>query len=541
MASTKWLLVDDPDSRIKYNGNWDAVPPSQMNFGTPFENTLHGITGEGSFTVPFSGRSTIRSFQCHVIPLLILRQGSSLQVYGRVQPVSSVQTAYDCLVDNIIIPQSPSPPLPQGSWILCATNDLDITSHTLTIQVKSPSVTFQLDFFQYIPISNSDFDHAFSWVDNIDPSITYDGTWRSVDDVAVMTSTTGGKASVSFTGANTKPSISPSVSLTWFGYIPENVSRRSMTGMYTIDGGAEQTFSFTGPQDTSARFYNQAYFQTLNLSQGQHTLEVTFGGDSAVLPLTLDYLMIKNSDGNLNVPSSSAPASTADTTPTPGTPNLPPNTSSSTDHINASSKPPIGAIVGGVIGGLALIVLLALLAFFLRRRQQKDDREAKEITQVMSPYTSSPTTAQRSGPAPSSTTSTSPRTASPSGRGAGKFAPVLRMPSPGSPEPASSTSATTSPFSDAARIMTQSSPLNNTSAYSTVSGSVNNSVGADMSVTSSPVTPLQLSGGNLKSSASSTVPLSPQRFVRHDDSGIRIPPRGSDGAFVELPPLYTSG
>jgi hypothetical protein len=57
---------------------------------------------------------------------------------------------------------------------------------------------------------------------------------------------------------------------------------------------------------------------------------------------------------------------------------LPTNPSGSSKGHKAT---PIGAIVGGVIGGLALIILLALLIFFCMRRRRRRREEIKSATQ----------------------------------------------------------------------------------------------------------------------------------------------------------------
>lgn len=53
----------------------------------------------------------------------------------------------------------------------------------------------------------------------------------------------------------------------------------------------------------------------------------------------------------------------------------------SSDSSKGSKGAPIGAIVGGVIGGLALLVLLALLIFFCLRRRRRRREEIKSATQ----------------------------------------------------------------------------------------------------------------------------------------------------------------
>ncbi|KAI4727677.1 hypothetical protein E4T49_04497 [Aureobasidium sp. EXF-10728] len=55
----------------------------------------------------------------------------------------------------------------------------------------------------------------------------------------------------------------------------------------------------------------------------------------------------------------------------------------SSDPSRGSKGIPIGAIVGGVIGGLALLILLALLVFFCLRSRRRKREERREATQSL--------------------------------------------------------------------------------------------------------------------------------------------------------------
>jgi hypothetical protein len=46
------------------------------------------------------------------------------------------------------------------------------------------------------------------------------------------------------------------------------------------------------------------------------------------------------------------------------------------------SKPPVGAIVGGTLGGVAFIVLLAILLFFCLKRRSKERRESNDSSLI---------------------------------------------------------------------------------------------------------------------------------------------------------------
>ena len=59
MASRK-VVLDDSDQRIKYSGNWftkEGSPSSSAWTGPVFQNTLHGVIGDGSMSFLFNGES----------------------------------------------------------------------------------------------------------------------------------------------------------------------------------------------------------------------------------------------------------------------------------------------------------------------------------------------------------------------------------------------------------------------------------------------------------------------------------------------------
>jgi len=54
------IYVDDTSPLISYKGSWDIngnkYSPANTLWGGPFENTLHALSGSGSFTFYFTGK-----------------------------------------------------------------------------------------------------------------------------------------------------------------------------------------------------------------------------------------------------------------------------------------------------------------------------------------------------------------------------------------------------------------------------------------------------------------------------------------------------
>ena len=58
--SQRLILVDDTSPDIQYYGPWFEVQNTQLdtgNWGSPFENTLHGVNVSASMSFSFSGMS----------------------------------------------------------------------------------------------------------------------------------------------------------------------------------------------------------------------------------------------------------------------------------------------------------------------------------------------------------------------------------------------------------------------------------------------------------------------------------------------------
>lgn len=105
-----------------------------------------------------------------------------------------------------------------------------------------------------------------------------------------------------------------------------------------------------------------AAFQSTTLSNDPHSLQIIVASSNA--PLLLDAIGVAsqnsvNGQGAAGVSQTSIPVSTS--------------SPSATSAASSGSKVPVGAIVGGVIGGLALLLLALVAAYFFcwRRRNQK--------------------------------------------------------------------------------------------------------------------------------------------------------------------------
>ncbi|KAG8714167.1 hypothetical protein FRC09_017919 [Ceratobasidium sp. 395] len=157
------------------------------------------------------------------------------------------------------------------------------------------------------------------------------------------------------------------------------------TGYYrTYLGNCQPVTNRSLPNTAQTAACNQGikipnYLYTLFWDQGDWFYEVT--RQTAQLQITSGQNGTKCPTSTSSArPSSTAPAS--------------PSTNPNPDN---SSSPNVGAIVGGVVGGVGLLVIAALVFWFSRRRRSRgivDLTEEREPDMTYEPYVDRPTTAQ---------------------------------------------------------------------------------------------------------------------------------------------------
>ena len=359
------------------------------------------------------------------------------------------------------------------------------------------------------------------------------------------------------------------VSLAWYGFIPTELPHAATTGAYSIDGQSAVSFLLKGLPAESITIYNQKFFETTTLPYGHHKITVLYQGSGETTPLTLDYLIVQN--GTVPVGSSTSTS----LGPSPTGKNAGSNTNDTT-----SSKSNVGAIAGGVIGGLGLILLACLLFLCYRRKQRKQqnlrDKEMHYEDKTLPATLVEPflydsaghhsTTALPNngtdypsylGSYPSyvgSYPSTDPVRTDANTRTTGGGHTHGSMPSLGASEMQSSVMAPT------------------TSSGFTSPSNMNATTGHGPGEAPTTYVPYQPMPTKLQREAQATAtfarPLQPQRpgqtspsvsdfsseatggtgtsgsgrrLVVHEDSGIRLPQRGNSGGVVEVPPMYTPG
>ncbi|KAG6830289.1 hypothetical protein H0H87_008587 [Tephrocybe sp. NHM501043] len=350
MATTvRDIIVDDSDPRIEYSGAQ-----------TTWTTDTTGLNDVGTYGPIYNGTSHgTRSFQRTAIFAYGTNKQTNYPSNNTYSPGGS------CIVDLVNYNTTPGFFDPQNNWLLCYAQNLKPGSHTLTLRVATYGEVFWLDYLRYTPSLEFKFsgeETAAIHVKSDDPAIrfgkkddwkTFQAGFTAVED-ALYTSIVGQNVSFSFFGTK----------LDWYGWLllsPHNPASAS----YTIDSSISGRFDFGNTPAVNVTHPNAFFFSTPILPLGPHELVVMYNGGpgNQPSPLSLGYLILTGTSitsAAVTVPPSSSSSG------------LPP--SSNTPTLQSGTSLSVGAIVGGVVGGLALIALLLFILWWWRR--QKYSRHA---------------------------------------------------------------------------------------------------------------------------------------------------------------------
>ena len=205
--SNRLVLVDDTNPNIQYTGPWFIAQNTQLdigNEGPPFQNTLHGVNINASFSYSFSGMTKWLVYFISLSLIFGHFLGSQVIVLGTSLTTNSSGTqdpTWECFVDNISIGWQISEP--ENNWILCQSElHLQDGPHVLSVNVTvSHLQTFWFDLIRYLPSSNVSLENSTVRVDSSDPEVLYSSGWTESDGISNSTQTPGSTVTYQFFGS----------------------------------------------------------------------------------------------------------------------------------------------------------------------------------------------------------------------------------------------------------------------------------------------------------------------------------------------------
>ncbi|PPQ65171.1 hypothetical protein CVT24_011034 [Panaeolus cyanescens] len=378
--TSRWILIDDVDSRIDYQGNWEATDGSKFNgrgdWGNVYRNTLHGIKEDGSFSFTYQGTSG--------------RIIGSINIVNSADAPEGFDPQYECILDGNRIDVPKADFTLRNGFELCKWNQETVQegTHTIVVNVKSRGQHFWFDHIMYIPTPSSSHENEVIMVESWDTNIHYStADWENLTSWSRM-ARKGGLLSFHFYGTGVE----------WSSLRPKEYPGAQTIVLYSFDGNPSTAVVLSGPG--SRTHWNHVVFSVEGLPRGFHTLNVQSLGTEKTTPLSLDSLKIQN--GTFPEPVDTAtpvtvipPATTTSgyfttTGVRPPSTATPANDAVITGPAGTGDKnsPPIGPIVGGILGGLAIILLFLLGLLYIRRKVGATDDD--DDTRVVTPYTALP-------------------------------------------------------------------------------------------------------------------------------------------------------
>jgi len=304
-------------------------------------------------------------------------QGTSISVYGSLAGGNG-QSQMNFTIDGAMSGsyQTPQTPRPHGvhNSLFFTSAALEEASHTLTITVdqdpSNPNATIFLDYFVYTTASPAG---RTMLIDDSNTNLTYSPDWQTINDCDNCLEGTqhiseSPGAWVAFTFEGTQISLND----------PSGSPPDGFEASVAIDEFPPAAIHSTGK--------NQL-FSSHELNSGTHTMNITvLNGNS----FAIDYFLVTS---NLAVPTSpvaDSPPPSSLTLPSAST--LASEITSATPVPSAASlagaqttkAPPIAAIVGGAVGGLAFLLLLLLVLLMWRRRARRSNQPDFEYPEMFS-------------------------------------------------------------------------------------------------------------------------------------------------------------
>ncbi|TEB33267.1 hypothetical protein FA13DRAFT_1627518 [Coprinellus micaceus] len=581
---TRWVVIDDRDSRVQYSSGWSAVSGdtynNQGNFGPTYRNSLHGTGTDGaSLSFKFTG-SAAR-----------IKGTTALQIDSAGVP----NPDWECILDGRVVKRANPFQYVENNWVFCAFDNLPGGEHTIGLNAKPKGRNFWFDYIEYRPTGTVDNEVVVAGRDDAD--LSYSTGWAALANVGHNTMIRGSTATFRFIGTG----------IGLYAMFPTELPHNEGQATYSIDNGPSTTFTIPGGGDISV--YNRKIFEVTGLSKQAHTIVITYTSTGRTTPLVVAQMFIEggtnvrasasSNGGGSSGGSSSSGSSTTVTTAnpntstisvvdpstntaaaaasgtfstssstTPGTVILPgdnatpsdvagspsdaksggsgsasdPAGSSADGSSSSQSNTPIGAIVGAVLGAIAVLLLLFLLMWYRRRRRIQLRHDAG--------YQSSPFSMTRNGhhspdPPAMYTNQPIPSISAVHGSEPPLIDDTLSGTTPSSSMQASVYPAVHSKSGPAfnSPYISNHSPYNDgvspNEAVSSVTRLVPNRLHHQHHHQQSSVDHSVSAYSGYTTHTNSSLSSAPSRAVFHEDSGIRLPAPNSQG-IVEYPPMYSA-
>ncbi|KAJ2929684.1 hypothetical protein H1R20_g7422, partial [Candolleomyces eurysporus] len=255
-SSSRWVKVDNSDSRIFYAGVW-----LHANAPLAYEGSLIGTRTQGSQTFRFTGNAA-RIVGANSSQPVFATDAQGTTINGTAEP------DWDCILNGTTFPKPLRSLYVVNPWVVCDFPNLPTGQHTIEVKVKSNARLFWLDEIQYDPGVLVQDEVRLVRYDDV--NVTYsEGGWEPYSQggqvVGRSTNVRGSTATLRFFGNE----------ITVVAAYPNTAPQDPIRATYSIDGHGG---SFSIQNGGGASDFYRRVVKLFDLSNEEHTLELTFNG-----------------------------------------------------------------------------------------------------------------------------------------------------------------------------------------------------------------------------------------------------------------------
>ncbi|TFK25112.1 hypothetical protein FA15DRAFT_655359 [Coprinopsis marcescibilis] len=366
------IYYDDDHPAIEYGGIWEQSEEAFLNDKSPVFGGKQQMTkGEASLSFEFTG--TEFRMLGRLVPVPQQGQGSN---------ATSLNTrpSWQCFMDGEEFAGDTPEDKPANGFTYCywrlEESEADDINHTHTFHMRinaDEDAPLWIDAVYVLPPALETVQSRLKESDGTiwarltpkDASVRLGPNWGSLDTGDVRyTVDEGSFVDIDFIGTQ----------VVWWGSSLLEMPVGTSRGSYSIDGGPNVSFPFTGRRRPGIDPGYRQFFETETFGAGLHTLRVTYDGFEA--PLVFNQVFIK--DGDIFEPD---PRTLSDSDRSSVRPR-PPQSSADPSGLpsDIQARPvPVGAIVGAVVGCVAMILgVVLVLMFFRAKRREVLEEEATQ-------------------------------------------------------------------------------------------------------------------------------------------------------------------
>lgn len=176
------IVIDDNDHVVHYKGAWSKSNGKSIAFNhkmlqvVPYDNSLHGTQGDGSFSFSYSfnGESWLSFCSFHRSNAYEGSTFGNVMGFADVSNSSGVQDpSWECVLDDVPIHANDPPGSPTNQFSFCSWDTKQSGKHKVTVNVKSQGKQLFFNQITYVPDPLLPMKNVTVLVGNMDEALMF--------------------------------------------------------------------------------------------------------------------------------------------------------------------------------------------------------------------------------------------------------------------------------------------------------------------------------------------------------------------------------